>query len=114
METMEELKGRVAKHTLFTTLFTFWISGIIAGLFFPATASDIAVIQVVGSFALPALVGLPIYGILVRKARGRTIMVVGDWWNMRRVGVAASLCNIGITAGLTVLIYWQLFGGIPR
>ena len=111
---MEELKGRLAKRTLFTTLFTFWISGFIVGLCFPATPGDIGVILVLGSFVLPALVGLPIYGILIRKARGRALVAENRRWDLRRVWVAASLCNMLVTVGLTVVIYWQLFGGIPR
>ena len=111
---MEELKGRVAKHTLFTTLFTFWITGFLSGFSFPSTPGDIAVILVVGSFLFPTIVSLPIYGIVMCKARERVLVVEKGRKDLRRVGVVASLCNIGITAGLTVLIYWQLFGGIPR
>ena len=47
------MENKLAKHTLFTTLFAFWITGLGAGLIFPTTPGDIAVILVVGSFLFP-------------------------------------------------------------
>ena len=32
--------------------------------------------------------------------------------NLHRARVAAFLFNIGITVGLTVFVYWKLYGGI--
>ena len=108
--TMEKPKGRLAKHTLFTTLFSFWITGFLAGLIFQTTPGDMAVLLILGSFAIPTIVSLPIYGILVRKTPNR-VLVVENKWDLRKVGAVASLSNILITVGLTVFIYWKLFGG---
>ena len=69
-----------------------------------------AVLLIVGSFAIPAVVSLPIYGILMRKTPNR-VLVVENKWDLRKVGTLASLSNILITVGLTVFIYWKLFGG---
>ena len=98
----------MAKHTLFTTLITFWITALVAGLSFSATPGDIAFILIFGSLAVSMLVSLPIY--LVRIAAGTKVMVA-EGENLRRARIAAFLFNIGITVGLTVFVYWKLYGG---
>ena len=55
------------------------------------------------------MVSLPIY--LVRKA-GARVMMVAEGKDLRRVRVAAFLFNTGVTVGLTVFVYWKLYGGI--
>ena len=105
------LQGRLAKHTLFTTLFSFWITGFGVGILFSVRPADIAFILIVGSALFPVIVSLPIYCFLVHTARNKAL-VVEKGWDLHRVGAVASLCNIGITAGLAVFVYWKLFGGM--
>ena len=99
---------RLASHTLFTTLITFWITALVAGLNFSATPGDIAFILIFGSLAISMLVSLPIY--LGRLAGAR--VMVAEEKDLRRARTAAFLFNIGITVGLTVFVYWKLYGGI--
>ena len=100
---------RLASHTLSTTLITFWITALVAGLNYSATPGDISFILIFGSFAVSVMVSLAIY--LVRIAGGARVMVAeGRTCDGRRV--TAFLFNIGATVGLTVFVYWKLYGGI--
>ena len=101
--------NRLASHTLFTSLITFWITALVAGLNYSATPGDISFILIFGSFAVPTIISLPIY--LVQKAGGK-VMMVAEGKDLRRARVAAFLFNIGITVGLTMFVYWKLYGGI--
>ena len=62
------MENRLGRRTLLTTLFTFWITALGAGLNFPTVPGDISFILIFGSFAVAMMVSLPIY--LVRKAAG--------------------------------------------
>ena len=102
-------KGQLAKHTLFTTLLAFLDHRVSGRTLFPGTPGRRRVHSGGRELGVPMIVSLPIYSFLVRKAREKALGC-GERVGHAGGGIEASLRNILVTVGLTVFVYWRLFG----